>query len=234
MNRLTWTLLVAAIVSFGVAPTQATEPNSTRPVTEVTNVSDNFRQEVKLASLSIPNNVWQAVRQSGWQVQIAEFVIDAAPSLKNRRPRGWPIDATWNNSDAVHLPQSKLLVLAERRRTTSGRVVTSNRVPGVLRHEFGHAFDIALGGSYRTRSATPQFVSSYRQDVEMLTASQRNQMEYYLQDHRAGRQEAFAEAFAILLGGGSDKTKHERFSVSFPRVMRHVSQAIRLADTMQR
>ena len=234
MNRLTWTFLVAAIVSLDTAQAQATEPLSNRSVTEVTHVSDDFRQEVKLASLTIPDNVWQAVKQSGWQVQMAEFVVDVVPSLRNLRPRGWPIDATWNNADAVHLPQSKLLVLAEKRRTTSGRVVASSRVPGVLRHEFGHAFDIVLGGPYGARSATPEFVSSYRQDVEMLTALQRGQMEYYLQDQRAGRQEAFAEAFAILLGGGSDPTRHERFPESFPRVMRHVGQAIKPATDRQR
>lgn len=212
------------------ARSPAAEPRADRPVTEVTRVSDGFRREVQLASSSIPDGVWREVQRSGWQVRMAEFVLDAAPTLRNRRPRGWPGNATWNNSDAVHLPAAKLLVLAEKRRTTSGRVVSSNRVPGVLRHEFGHAFDIAWPGPDGARSATPEFVDSYRRDVETLNALQREQMSYYLQDRRAGRQEAFAEAFAILLGGGSDAAKEERFVASFPRVMRHVKQAIGAAE----
>jgi hypothetical protein len=234
MIQRTWKSLAAAFVFVVAVYTQAGEPVSNRLITEVTDVSDDFRQEVRLASLTIPNNVWQSVTQSGWRVRIAEFVIDAAPSLSDQRPRGWPSDATWNNSDAVHLPQAKLLVLAEKRRTTSGRVVTCSRVPGVFRHEFGHAFDISLGGRDRARSATPEFVASYRADVEMLNQVQRKQMAYYLQNQRAGRQEAFAEAFAILLGGGSDTTKREGFSISFPRVLRYVGQEIRPDETVQR
>jgi len=218
--------VIATMTAVTSARTRAMEPLAARQVTAVTNVSDDFREEVKLASRTIPDSVWREVERSGWRVRMAEFVVDAAPSLSNRRPRGWPADATWNNSDAVHLPQAKLLVLAEKRHTTSGRVVSSNRVAGVLRHEFGHAFDIALDGPYGSRSATPEFVASYREDVNALTAFQRNQMDYYLQDQRAGRQEAFAEAFAILLGGGSDTTKQERFAAAFPRVMRHVKQMI--------
>ena len=234
MKHCTWKSLIAAIVLLVTAQTYATEPVSSRSISQITHVSDDFRQEVRLASLTIPDNVWQAVKQSGWQVRMAEFVVDAIPSLKNRRPRGWPSDATWNNSDAVHLPKAKLLVLAEKRRTTSGRVVASNRVSGVLRHEFGHAFDITMDGPYRAHSATPEFVASYRQDVESLTAVRRRQMAYYLQDQRAGRQEAFAEAFAIVLGGGSDTTKRERFSASFPRVLNYVRQAIKPNDPVQR
>jgi hypothetical protein len=234
MNQGTWQTLLVAVFLFVTTSTRATEPLSSRSITQVTQVSEAFRQEVELASRTIPDNVWHAVRQSGWRVRVAEFVVDAAPSLRNRQPRGWPSDATWNNTDAVHLPKKKLLVLAEKRRTTSGRVVASSRVPGVLRHEFGHAFDISLGGRYRARSATPEFVSSYQKDVDNLTVSQRNQLAYYLQDQRAGRQETFAEAFAILLGGGSDTTKRERFSASFPHVLQYVSQAIEPNEEVRR
>lgn len=227
-------LLVVVTACFAISQAWAVEPLADRSVTAVTQVSDDFRQEVRRASLTIPDSVWREVERSGWQVRMAEFVVDAAPSLRNRRPRGWPSNATWNNSDAVHLPVAKLLVLAEKRRTSSGRVVSSSRVPGVLRHEFGHAFDIALAGPHGARSATPEFVASYREDVNRLTAPHRGELNYYLQDQRAGRQEAFAEAFAILLGGGSDVTQEARFAESFPRVMQYVQQTLKPADDMQR
>ena len=204
MRRLVVVLFVVATFSAGVRSSRAGEPLANRPLTVVTQVSDRFRLEVETASRTIPDNVWQEVERAGWRFRMAEFVIDAVPSLRNWRPRGWPSTATWNNSDAVHLPRSKLLVLAEKRRTTSGSVVNSGRVSGVLRHEFGHAFDIATGGLHGARSAAPEFIVKYRQDVASLTASQRSELSYYLQEQRAGRQEAFAEAFAILLGGGSD------------------------------
>ncbi len=234
-NRGTiWTLLIAVSATLTASRGMAADPHVHRIVTVASQVSDHFRQEVTLASRSIPAHVWNAVEQSGWQVRMAEFVVDAAPSLKGRHPRGWPRSTTWNNSDAVHLPHAKLLVLAEKRRTTSGQVVSSDRVPGVLRHEFGHAFDFADPGPHGAHSRTPGFVASYCRDVEALTSAQRKPLRYYLQTQRAGRQETFAEAFAIVLGGGSDTASQDRFAAAFPHVIGHVKQVLQAAEMMPR
>ena len=193
---LVW-LGATSVISFGE---ELAQENPVR-FAIATSVSKSFHRETENATRTIPTEVWKTIERSGWQVQLAEFVVDAAPSLRGVRPRGWPSHLTWENSDAIHLPTSKLLVLAEKRRNSSGKVVPSSRVGGVLRHELGHAFDMALGGRYRFFSSRADFVNAYQLDVRSLSEEERETFKYYLQGSRAGWQEAFAEAFAVSLGG---------------------------------
>jgi hypothetical protein len=188
--------------------------------------SERFLREAEAARQSIPERLWQSIRRAGWRFYLAEFVVDAVPDLKHSRPRGWPAKFTWNHTDAAYLPRSRRLVLAEKRRRVNGEVVESDRVGGVFRHELGHAFDMICSGAYRYRSASPAFQRVYREDVARLTAEQRDQVVYYLQGRYAGRQEAFAEAFGVLLGGGSDVTKRTQFEQAFPSVLEFVEREI--------
>jgi hypothetical protein len=137
---------------------------------------------------------------------------------------------TWDHADAASLPQSRLLILAEKRRKRDGDVVSTHRVDGVLRHEFGHAFDMTANPYYRFQSSTSEFQRAYLRDVAELTSQDRREMAYYLQSQGAGRQEAFAEAFAAVLGGGSDVTKSERFCSAFPSVIQYLRREIEAYD----
>ncbi|HRX78893.1 MAG TPA: hypothetical protein P5307_07510 [Pirellulaceae bacterium] len=199
---------------------------ATISLVSATSVSDSFQRETQKATKSVPPQVWKTLDDAGWRVQLAEFVVDAAPSLRGVRPAGWPRHLTWDNSDAIHLPTSKLLVVAEKRRNRSGDVVASTRVAGVLRHEIGHAFDMASGGSGRLLSTAPSFIQAYQQDVSRIAAGNRTAFAYYLQDGRNGLQETFAEAFAVALGGGSSNIEPAEFESSFPRVMAYTRRAI--------
>jgi hypothetical protein len=185
-----------------------------------------FLQQAESAMRSVPENVWAGIRQAGWRVHLAEFVVDAAPQLRNTRPRGWPTNFTWSQTDAVNLPDTRVLILAEKRRRRSGEVVTSDRVSGVFRHELGHAFDMIADRRYAFRSSNPQFIRAYQNDVAQFGEDQDRELAYYLQGCSAGRQEAFAEAFAILLGGGSDVTKATQFEQAFPRVLEYLRAEI--------
>lgn len=191
-----------------------------------TSVSDRFQRETELATRSVPPQVWKMLDDAGWRVQLAEFVVDAAPSLSGVRPPGWPRDLTWDNSDAIHLPTAKLLVVAEKRRNRAGEIVDSSRVAGVLRHEIGHAFDMAAGGRSQSLSASQQFVRAYHQDIERIAPEDRRDFSYYLQDRGNGLQETFAEAFAVALGGGSSDMEPAEFESHFPRVMSYTRKAI--------
>ncbi|MBC8350767.1 MAG: hypothetical protein H8E66_02190 [Planctomycetes bacterium] len=189
-------------------------------------VSDRFRRETKTAGQSVPPVVWKTLGDAGWKVQLAEFVVDAAPSLRGVRPPGWPRHLTWDNSDAIHLPKSKLLVLAEKRRNRTGKIVPSSRVAGVLRHEIGHAFDMAAGSSGQKLSASPQFVRAYQQDTSRIVPSHRESLGYYLQGNRIGLEETFAEAFAVSLGGGSSDIEATAFESHFSQVMAYTQKSI--------
>ncbi len=191
-----------------------------------TSVSDRFQRETEIATRSVPPQVWKTLDDAGWRVQLAEFVVDAAPSLRGVRPTGWPRELTWDNSDAIHLPTSKLLVLAEKRRNRAGEVVASTRVAGVLRHELGHAFDMAASRGTHRLSDSQQFTRAYELDVSRLEPADRKPLAYYLQVSRSGWQETFAEAFAVSLGGGSSDIEPQIFEADFPRVMVYVRNAI--------
>lgn len=228
--RAVFMTAIALLVVGEVAGEEARSASSgqTNPVrfAVATTVSDSFHRQTEDATRTIPNQVWETLEQSGWRVQLAEFVVDAAPSLRGVRPRGWPRNLTWENSDAIHLPTSKLLVVAEKRRNSSGEIVSSSRVAGVLRHELGHAFDMAVGGNLQFLSSRADFVRAYHLDVQNLSVDQREIYKYYLQGVRAGWQESFAEAFAVALGGGSSDVDPEDFKMAFPSVVKFVRKVI--------
>lgn len=203
----------------------APEPIQHARFVEVTPVSAGFRERIEGALDTIPESVWRDMTRHGWQIHLASQVTDAAPQLRGHRPRGWPEDAKWENTDAVHLAREKLVVVAELRETTSGEMKTNSRVEGLLRHEMGHAFDVASGRG-ALRSASSAFQEAYRMDLDEMTPEMRSQLAYYVQPDEAGAQETFAEAFGILLGGGCDAANREAFEESFPTVLEVVESAI--------
>lgn len=222
-------LLVAAELTPTASLTLAPPNLLAQPVTPV---SDEFRRRIEAATASLPDSIWRTLWRAGWRVQLAELVVDAAPSLRAERPRGWPAGQTWENTDAVNLPQRRLVVVAEKRRNRNGEIVSSVRIEGVFRHELGHAYDNATGGKLRCHSARPEFVAAYDADLQGMMPEQQAELEYYLQGAAAGRQEAYAEAFAIFLGGGSDPEKREAFLQAFPRVTGYLQRSLTEQETV--
>lgn len=196
-------------------------------VSEYSATSQRFRERVRDAVASVPAPIWKSLHRAGWRLQAVQFVVDADPSLKRMRPRGWPKNMTWENTDAAHLPRSRRLIIAEKLRSTTGEVLPSRRVEGNLRHEVGHAFDMLLGQSERFRSSSISFLAAYQRDWDRLPAQRRRMLAYYSQAKAAGPQEAFAEAFAIHLGGGSDPNLGPQFTTAFPSVMDFVVATIK-------
>jgi hypothetical protein len=134
---------------------------------------------------------------------------------------------SWENTDAVHLPKTKQLIIAEKLRNRRGKPWSSPRVEGNLRHETGHAFDMLVGGQSTFQSSSAAFARAYRADLERARSGQfRRQLAYFTQATSAGPQEAFAEAFAIQYGGGSDPQNEQDFLTAFPRVVRFVRTVV--------
>ncbi|MBZ4194741.1 MAG: hypothetical protein LAE24_10615 [Candidatus Contendobacter sp.] len=101
----------------------------------------------------------------------------------------------------------------------------NTRGEAVFRHEIGHALDDASGGL----SNSFWFIAAYELDFEKLimNVSMKDEMVrhfYYLQEGQAGRRETFAELFAILIGGGSDRKAV--LKVAFPNSYNAVQEWI--------
>ena len=208
-------------------PIQSVELQQVVSSVESSHTSEPFNDRVSRAAASIPENVWAGLLSAGWRLSVAEFVVDAEPTLKHKRPRGWPRAMTWENTDAVHLPNTRHLIIAEKLRTVAGKVVFSRRVEGNLRHEVGHAFDMLTGRKHSFLSSSSAFLVEYRRDWYRLSKIRRANLAYYSQSKNvAGPQEAFAEAFAIHLGGGSDLDQRQKFVDSFPSVMKFVRMTV--------
>jgi hypothetical protein len=205
---------------------ETTTPGAVPHFREATPVGNEFRERMAVAVRSVPEGVWHRLSHAGWQFRSAEFLVDAVPDLKGLRPRGWPAGTTWENTEAVHLASARLLVVAEKRRAANGQIVSNSRAAGVLRHEVGHALDMAGGGAWRYCSSAPAFVACYDRDVRRMPPELAERLRYYTQADAAGRQEAFAEAFGVLLGGGSDPDRAEDFQQAFPAVMEYVAKIV--------
>jgi hypothetical protein len=226
------TILAILLVGPSVRATEETAAGASRfgthPIDRISPVSESFESELHAAIESVPDEIWHRISAAGWRVYLAEQVVDAVPGLRGTSPRGWPDGTRWENTDAVHLPAARQLVVAEKRHNKQGRLVACTRVAGVLRHELGHAFDMASGSAGQFLSAQAEFLAAYRADLASMNAEQRAELEYYLQPSDAGRQEAFAEAFGILFGGGSDAARQALFESCFPRTLEAVRQATQL------
>lgn len=219
MQRLAIVLMLTVMPMVRADEVRRAWHEAPAPLHVVTPVSTAFEAQIRTAWAELPQPLRSDLARAGWQVHVAEFVVDAAPALAESQPRGWPSGMSWQHTDAIHLPQQRRLVVAEKRRNSQGQIVPATRAAGVLRHETGHAFDLAQGGRFKFLSASPSFRAAYESDVARMSAAQRKALAYYLQNSAAGRQETLAEAFAISLGGGSDLANATTFPQAFLQVM---------------
>ncbi len=86
-------------------------------------------------------------------------------------------------------------------------------------------------GTGRLRSASPAFRRAFALDVKTMPARLRTQLDYFLQTGDGGPQEAFAEAFAVVLGGGSATSLQREFKAAFPRVLTWMERALERRDS---
>lgn len=177
-------------------------------------VTGTFVLEATVALESVPPDVRRQLAARGWRVELVKALDAALPELAAERPRGWPAGWTWANVDAVHLPGDKRLVFAEWRRSRAGTWVRTNRLSGVVRHELGHAWDVAW--SSVPYSDCEPFYSCYERDRSRMSAERRQELGYFVQASSAGRQEVFAELFALRFGGGSTPQQAAALRTAFP------------------
>lgn len=152
----------------------------------------------------LPYQVLELAERGGLTVVAArESVTDHATQLKGQAPRGWPPGATWDAVPGAYLGgPNREVVVATNSSPTGGREVArtgeGHGAYSLLIHEFAHGLDreSALGERFTSRSQ--EFADAYEADRASL---QRHGETYLLQSGEAGREEAFAEAYARFAAG---------------------------------
>lgn len=174
---------------------------------EIKPVETDFRKAVDDALAAIPDLVRVEVLAAGYELRIAPKLTDVLPRLAGKHPRGHDTGAVWEEIDGGLFARERLIVIAGAALERGQYVATSTARAGqLLRHEYGHAWDLI-----NRLSETQEFIAAYDKDAAVLRLwldknmpdDAVKQLGYLLQSGAAGRQEAFAEIFAYIHGGGT-------------------------------
>lgn len=174
-------------------------------------VSDAFYNRAYETLMAIPEAYRLMVARGGYRIVLCRFMTEGFPELKGQAPRGWSAGATWDNCDAMCY--GKKMAFSEYHIDYYKQEERRNKtISGDLRHEFGHAMDFCyprLKNGIKRFSHTSAYVNAYYQDLEAMEEEARGALSYFIQgadldsERSAGREETFAELFALTLGTGA-------------------------------
>lgn len=170
---------------------------------EAKSVTKEFAEKIERAYMrDIPEHIRTRMEAAGYKIRLAPYMThpDARPELAGVRPRGWPEGTSWDQADGAHAGSLKQILVCENI-IVNGTRVPSRRVEGVMRHEYGHAVNRVYGARGQRFSDSAEFEAAYARDVIGMTAADKVKVQYLLQPGEAGRDECFAEVFALLTGG---------------------------------
>lgn len=192
--------------------------------------SPDFKKEAQAAFDKLPEGVKKLFKDSGISLSIVPNMThkDGVPeAYKRDMPRNWPPGSSWDNADGTAVYGSKVVVAEFRHNLQTKEWEKNNRAAGVVRHESGHALDKVLGGKDPRSfySDSKEFKEAYEKDVARLTPEQKQKLSYYLNPN-GGRQETFADVFALTNGGPTNKQQTELLSKAFPNVQDVVKKKV--------
>lgn len=183
-------------------------------------VSAGLKSEIQAFLAGLPPGLLALLKKNGYRFGVGKDFESVIPGMGNEHPRGWPVGMKWKNTDGGYIVDRRLIFATEFKVGPDGRLMRSGRSAGVFRHEMGHAVDSALGTSTSNASSSRQFRAAYNRDVRKMSSTGRTSMDYYLQKGSAGREEAFAESFGAMKGGGGNGTAITKHFPSVGRYMR--------------
>lgn len=191
-------------------------------------VDGEWHSEIEKALDEIAEPIRKAVFAAGYEVKLANMLVDIRPDLSEVWPRGYPTGCTWKNVDGACFRGDKLVAIAQTCiNHVSGKPFSINtkRSVSVALHEYGHALDDAIGAT-----ANNDFISAYNSDLaaidgKRLSDDEKMDVGYMTQSGKAGREEVFAEIFAALYGG---RTAYAVDAIKlFPQTVRYVQALIK-------
>jgi hypothetical protein len=149
----------------------------------------------------------------------------------NDRPRGYRDGGGYDNADGCFVPATNQIVVSERVSFRNSAPFAVSRIPYVLRHEFGHAFDQYLGKKYLDNwsvSSAQKFLNTHHGELERLTNTQREKLAYFCQEGNAGPSEVFAEFFCMHCTPENERSALDKeLMAAFPRSNALVQDAMR-------
>jgi hypothetical protein len=164
-----------------------------------------------------PSQIQQAVAiQQVIVVAVKKTIVELFPQLHNKRIPGWG-DKTWDVSPGIFDPNERVVSVA----TDPDAFKSGSK--SVFDHEFGHAYDWAMGGI----SLTPGFEAAFKADFGPLVEAGR----YFSErdgdssaldpKYTRAQQETYAESFANYYSGKaswfSDKPALLKYFRALPR-----------------
>lgn len=200
----------------GDKPSDKTDPSDkTAPTPKLAPTTD-FSRRVNDTYNQIPQNVRDALDKDNVQVVATDRVTDVMPELKGEKPRGWPPGSSWDDVDGAYDVGGKRIIVAERQ--GSPKSPNANNIEGLTRHETGHAVD-----HLKNFSDSKEFKDAYDREAAKIQKPDSETLKYFLQKGEAGRQEAFAEMFAINNGGATNTTREALIKKYFPDTLKVVA-----------
>ncbi len=141
-----------------------------------------------------PRSILCLFCQQQCYVLLAPYITTAAPELKKEKPIGQEIAQSYDEMSGVFSKEHGAIVAENL--YIFGRSGKNQRLQKTLAHEAGHALDHML----RDASLTVEFIAAYENDRKLMSASQRQARQYFMQEGKRGPREAFADLVAALYG----------------------------------
>lgn len=135
----------------------------------------------------------EQMERNGTRVVAARgSVTDARTDLRGVQPRGWPPGKTWDQVPGAFMPDTNEVVVATQAGPNGSRQVpptgSNHGSANLVLHEAGHSLDFRGGKP----SDSAEFQRAYEADRDAMPP-------YLQQQGNAGREEAYAETFALYL-----------------------------------
>lgn len=200
--------------SSGETPNSSGEAPEKPPAAAVAPTSD-FSQKVTDTYNALPQNVRDALAKDGVKVVATDKVTDVMPELAGKKPRGWPPGSSWEDVDGAYDTTGKRIIVAQKQNNPKR---STNDVAGLTRHETGHAVD-----RLHNFSAKTIFETAYDREVANVPKPDAQTLDYFLQKGDGGKEETFAETFAIIHGGATSTAREFLLKKNFPDTIKVVS-----------
>jgi hypothetical protein len=186
-------------------------------------VTPDFLQQVKREVNKLPHKLLAQLQSRGCKMCATPRLSDKLPNYRNTRPRGWEEGYTGKNVDGLFDGTDVLVCEYSANVQDDTSLVKNARIPYIVRHESGHAFDHYFGDI----SSSPEFKHTYYLELAKMDPDQKDaELAYFAQKSDAGPSECFAELFAIMNGGGASKNIDAHLLPIFPECSKMIRQRL--------